>query len=96
MYVEEEMGLQAEEIGWLYSGKCGPSVTAPLAPCLTLLFAPLQCLCCTAYSIFTPVMVFLSGLLIDKIGAKKCAPLFTHACVASRVVRGVARVAFIF
>jgi hypothetical protein len=41
-------------------------------------------------------MVFLSGLLIDKIGAKKCAPLFTHACVASRVVRGVARVAFIF
>jgi hypothetical protein len=41
-------------------------------------------------------MVFLSGLLIDKIGAKKCAPLFTPACVASRVVRGVARVALIF
>ena len=45
----------------------------------------------TAYSIFTPVMVFLSGLLIDKIGAKKCAPMFTRV----RVVR-VARVAFTF
>lgn len=68
---------------WYVSPK---RVTAPLASCLTLLIAPLQCLCCTAYSIFTPVMVFLSGLLIDKIGAKKCAPLFTRVRVWRRVL----------
>ncbi|ELR17694.1 transporter, major facilitator subfamily protein [Acanthamoeba castellanii str. Neff] len=56
--LEEEMGLQAEEIGWLYS----------------------------AYSIFTPVMVFLSGLLIDKIGAKKTAMLMSSIMVGGTAV----------
>jgi len=56
--MEAEMGLQAEQIGYLYS----------------------------AYSIFTPFMVFLTGLLIDKFGAKRTGMLMSSVMVGGTAV----------
>jgi hypothetical protein len=80
------MDLHSEEVGWLYSGTRAPVhgqqhcvfvciLTHALSLALFRSFFALLHVCSTAYSLFTPIMVFVSGVLIDKIGAKTCVLL---------------------